>query len=275
MHVSLFAIGFYWLATFALIQGLHASVTASADPAQRNPANLASRIWPFLAIIAISVHAFVHGIVIKELGGADLHFFSALSLVSLGMAILTLLFARDGKMASAGIFVFPVASVALLACEIAGHPKASPIIDWQLQLHAWIALLSYATLAFAALFAVMLWLQERALQRRQWSHALRSLPPLVTLETMLFRTIKAGFILLTLTLITGIVFVSNLFEQHLAHKTFFSIISWLTFAALLFGRMRYGWRGAKAVRWTLIAFAFLALSFFGVMYATEFVFGSR
>ena len=272
MHISFFAIGFYWLATFALIQGLHglsAGPAAAADSANR----FSRRVWPWLALLAILIHATAHGVVMRELGAPDMHFFAAISLVSLGMAGMTLLFARDGKMASAGVVIFPLASLAVLVYELAGHPRATQISDWKLQLHAWIALLAYAALAFGALFAVMLWLQERALRQRRWPHILRSLPPLVTLETMLFRTLIVGFGLLTLTLLSGILFVNDLFEQHLAHKTILSIISWILFAGLLFGRYRYGWRGSRAVRWTLIAFATLALSFFGVMYAMEFVFG--
>ena len=65
----------------------------------------------------------------------------------------------------------------------------------------------------------MLWLQERALRRREFHGWLRALPPLVELETLLFRTIAVGFVLLTATLLTGVLFVENLFAQHLVHKT--------------------------------------------------------
>src|SRR3546814_18128173 len=87
------------------------------------------------------------------------------------------------------------------------------------QLHAWCALLAYVTLAVAALLAIMLWLQERALRRRDFHAWLRVLPPLTELEILLFRTITAGFVLLTATLLTGVLFVDDLFAQHLVHKT--------------------------------------------------------
>src|SRR3546814_9686817 len=87
------------------------------------------------------------------------------------------------------------------------------------QLHALGALLAYATLAVAALLAIMLWLQERALRRRDFHAWLRVLSPLTELEILLFRTITAGFVLLTATLLTGVLFVDDLFAQHLVHKT--------------------------------------------------------
>ena len=115
----------------------------------------------------------------------------------------------------------------------------------------------------------MLWAQERALRRREFHGWLRALPPLTELETLLFRTIAVGFVLLTATLLTGILFVENLFEQHLVQKTVLSVLSWLLFGGLLLGRWRYGWRGTTAVRWTLAAMILLVLGFFGTKFLLE------
>ena len=95
--------------------------------------------------------------------------------------------------------------------------------------------------------------------------------PLVELETLLFRTIAVGFVLLTMTLLTGLLFVQDLLSQHLVHKTVLSVLSWLTFGALLVGRRRYGWRGVKVVHWTLTAMALLVLAFFGSKFVLELV----
>ena len=90
---------------------------------------------------------------------------------------------------------------------------------------------------------------------------------------MLFRTIAVGFILLTLTLLTGVLFVEDFLSQHLVHKTVLSVLSWLVFGGLLLGRWRYGWRGVRAVHWTLTAMALLLLSFFGSKFVLELVLG--
>jgi ABC-type uncharacterized transport system permease subunit len=224
--------------------------------------------WLIPALPAVVLHAATHAMTWRVAGGADLHFFSALSLVGLGMALMTTAYGATGRMAALGVVVFPIAAATLLGYASYGH-AGTVALDWRLQAHAWCALLAYATLAIAALLAITLWLQERALRRREFRGWLRALPPLVELESLLFRTISVGFILLTATLLTGVLFVENLFAQHLVHKTVLSVLSWLAFGALLLGRWRRGWRGVTAVRWTLTAMALLILAFFGSKFVLE------
>ena len=229
-------------------------------------------IW-LLPLAAVVLHATSHAVAWRGIGGADLHFFSALSLVALGMAVLTTLYGASGRMGALGIVVYPIAAAAMLGYASQAHVATA--LDWRLQLHAWCALLAYATLAIAALLAIMLWLQERALRRREFHGWLRALPPLVELESLLFRTILVGFVLLSATLLTGVLFVENLLAQHLVHKTVLSALSWLAFGALLLGRWRLGWRGATAVRWTLVAMALLVLAFFGSKFVLELLLAPR
>ena len=75
--------------------------------------------------------------------------------------------------------------------------------------------------------------------------------------------IGVGFILLSVSLITGFIYLEDMFAQHLVHKTVLSIVAWIAFAVLLWGRYRFGWRGRKAIRWTLVGFAVLMLAYFG------------
>ncbi|MDR1074824.1 MAG: cytochrome c biogenesis protein CcsA [Xanthomonadaceae bacterium] len=230
-----------------------------------------NRSWQIPAAAATTLHIVYHfWIAWKTPGGVDLHFFSALSLISAAIAAMTTIVGARGRMAALGVVVFPLAAITLGIYHLHGHAP-SPQLDWRLQLHAWLALLAYATLGIAALLAVMLWAQERALRQHHFHHWLRALPPLTELESLLFHTILAGFILLTLTLLTGMLFVEDLFDQHLVHKTVLSVMSWLVFGGLLIGRWRYGWRGAKAVRWTLTAMLLLVLAFFGSKFVLELV----
>ena len=228
------------------------------------------RGWLIPAAAGVLAHGGYHVAAWRSAGGADMHFFATLSLVGLGMALLTTLFAAGGRMRALGVVVFPLAAAMLAAYAAYGH-KAPELHDWRLQLHAWCALLAYSTLAIAALLALMLWAQERALRRREFHGWLRALPPLTELESLLFRTIAVGFVLLSATLLTGVLFVHDLFAQHLLHKTVLSVLSWLAFGALLLGRWRRGWRGATAVRWTLAAMALLLLAFFGSQFVLELV----
>lgn len=226
--------------------------------------------WGALAAGALLLHALYHVLTWREVGGADMHFFSALSLVGLGMGTLTLAVGLRGRLGALGVIVFPLSALALVIYAYMPH-RSHASLDWRLQLHAWFALLAYATLAVAALLAALLWMQERALRRREFHEWLRALPPLTALESLLFRTIGAGFVLLSATLLTGILFVHDFFAQHLIHKSVLSILSWLVFGALLIGRWRYGWRGARAIGWTLTAMALLVLAFFGSKFVLELV----
>ena len=255
--LALTAIAAYLLATALLLADLRRA---------------ARERWTWLAAAWVGAlrHAGVHVLAWRASGGTDMHFFAALSLVGLGMATLTALFAANARMAALGIVVYPLAALVLGGYALYGHRLAEPL-DWRLQLHAWCALLSYATLAIAALLAVMSWLQERALRRHQFRPWLQSLPPLTELESLLFRTVAAGFVLLSATLLTGVLFVEDLFAQHLVHKTVLSVLSWLVFGGLLLGRWRRGWRGRTAVRWVLVAMVLLVLAFFGSKAVLELV----
>jgi ABC-type uncharacterized transport system permease subunit len=238
---------------------------------ERAGRDTASRGWLLPADAAVLLHGLTHYLAWRQSGVTDLHFFAAMSLVGLGMAALTALVGASGRMRALGVVVFPLSAVVLLAYRLYGHATQPEPLDWRLLLHAWLALLAYATLALAAVLAIFLWLQERALRRREFHAWLRALPPLTELETLLFRTIAVGFVLLTTTLLTGVLFVENLLAQHLVHKTVLSLLSWLAFGALLLGRWRRGWRGAIAVRWTLAAMALLVLAFFGSKFVLELV----
>lgn len=172
-------------------------------------------------------------------------------------------------------FVLPPAALALLM-EWAwpeNHPVtyAEPLF----RLHLVIAFVAYSLLTFAALHALLMALAERTLHRKPTLLRLPDFPPLISMERLLFQIVGAGFVLLTLTVLSGIVFSEQLFHQvfKLNHKTIFAILSWLIFAALLVGRWKYGWRGRTAVRWTLSGFTVLLLAYVGSKFVLEILLG--
>jgi ABC-type uncharacterized transport system permease subunit len=151
----------------------------------------------------------------------------------------------------------------------------SPAFGW----HVAVAVLAYSTLTIAAFHAVLMALQEARLHARGgassgWlAGALDQLPALLTMEKLLFRVIWIGFILLSLTVLSGVVFSEQLFGRALRfdHKSVFALLSWLLFAALLAGRRYQGWRGKTALRFTLAGFATLALAYVGSRFVLEVV----
>jgi len=150
----------------------------------------------------------------------------------------------------------------------------SPLFGW----HIAIATLAYSTLTIAAFHAVLMALQESRLHTRReragfFGAALDQLPALLTMEKLLFRMIGFGFALLSLTVLSGIVFSEQLFGQALKwdHKSVFTLMSWLLFAALLAGRRFRGWRGKTALTFTLAGFATLLLAYVGSRFVFEVV----
>ncbi len=258
LHVlALFAIVLY----LAAAAGLARPLLGGGQPLNRLALALAGSAVLIHAGILLGMHR----------GALDLHFFAALSLVAFVVSALTLLVNASRPVAALGVIVFPLTAALLAVDGFLAPPTLPQPMDWQIKLHVTVALLAFGVLSIAAVLAILLALQERALRHRQFGRWLRALPPLTLTETLLFRLISAGFVLLTLTLLTGVLFVDNLFGQHLAHKTVLSIGAWLVFGVLLYGRWRHGWRGTRAVNLTLIGMAVLVLAFFGSKFVLELI----
>ena len=161
----------------------------------------------------------------------------------------------------------------------------------EFRLHLVMAVLAYSLFTIAMLHAVLMAIVERRLHHSRGGRGaaggiagdgaamlggpLGALPPLLTLERLLFRMISVAFVLLTLTLATGIAFSETLFGRPLRfdHKTLFALLSWATFALLLAGRHLYGWRGRTALRWTLSGFVLLLLAYVGSRFVLEVLLG--
>lgn len=232
----------------------------------RQPLN---RLALALAGMAVVVHM---GILLGAHRGAlDLHFFAALSLVACVVAALTLLVHLSRSVAALGVIVFPLTALLLALDSFVAPPTVPMQMDWPIKLHVTLALLAFSVLFIAAILALLLATQERALRVRNFGNWLHALPPLTRTEGLMFRLIGVGFALLTLALLSGALFIENIRSQHLIHTTVLSVLAWLVFGTLLHGRWRYGWRGTRAVHLTLIGMAVLALAFFGSKFVLELV----
>ena len=166
-----------------------------------------------------------------------------------------------------------------------GIPTPAYTTSLEFRIHLALGMAAYSLFTIAAIHALLMALQERQLHRRDSNNngeqgadlarlfSLLTLPPLLTMEALLFRIISAGFVLLSLTLLTGVVFSETLFGQALQfnHKTLFALLSWLIFGGLLTGRWLRGWRGRQALRWTLAGFIALLLAYVGSRFVLEVV----
>lgn len=224
-------------------------------------------------IAALAAHAAL--LFVPTLAGAPLstNFFSALSLVAWAMA--TVMTVANGRSRARVLLamIWPIALLSAAAGALAPQSPAGSASGWQIRLHVVIALSAYALLSIAALQALAVSWQERSLRRKQLSLTLRALPPLSAMEELLFQYIVAGFALLTLTVLSGALFIEDWMAQHLVHKTVLTLLAWVVFGMLVFGRWRFGWRGRTAVNWTLAGMGVLLLAFFGSKLVLELVLG--
>ncbi len=176
------------------------------------------------------------------------------------------------RMEGLQIFGFPLAATCVILPLLLPSPHLQTQTDTlAFRAHFIMAMLAYSLFTLAALHALLMTAAERNLHRGRLPPLLAGLPPLLTMEALLFRLIHIAFLLLTATLLSGIFFSEALFGKAMSfdHKTVFAFISWLIFAALLLGRHRRGWRGRLALRWTLAGFAALLLAYVGSHFVVE------
>ena len=223
-------------------------------------------------LLSLTLHAWVlyHGIFTSS--GVDIGFFNIFSLVGWLVALLLLTSALRQPIECLGIIVMPFTALALLLEQITNqHHYLSQDFTAGLEFHILISILAYSLLSVAMVQALLLHIQDAHLHNKHPGGFIRTLPPLQTMEAMLFRMIGLGFIILSISLLSGILFLDDMFAQHLVHKTLLSIIAWLLFATLLWGRWQFGWRGRTAIRWAVSGFIALMLAYFGSKFVIELV----
>ncbi|VAX06247.1 Inner membrane protein YpjD [hydrothermal vent metagenome] len=224
----------------------------------------ARRVGIALGLAGVALHSIVLYQTMVTDSGLNLGVFIAASLAAWIIVLALMLSAISKPIENLGIVLLPLAALAMaLELLFPSNLIFDASAPWGLRLHAVVSLMAYSLFTMAAVQAILLAIQDRHLHNRHPGGFIRSLPPLQTMEALLFEMIIIGFILLSIGLFSGFMFLENMFAQHLVHKTILSIVSWLVFSILLWGRLQFGWRGRTAIRWTLSGFVVLALAYFG------------
>lgn len=237
------------------------------------PLTHGERIWLLAALVA-------HGLSLslEIFPGEGMHFSFSIAVSMILWLAIALYWIESfyARMEGLQMIGLPAAAVAVILPTIfpAQHLLANAD-SVQFRAHFLMAMLAYSLFTLAALHAVLMAVAEKRLHRGRLTPLLASLPPLLTMETLLFRLIHIAFVLLTMTLASGILFSESLFGKAMAlnHKTVFAILSWFIFAHLLAGRHLRGWRGRKALRWTLAGFGALLLAYVGSRFVVEVILG--
>lgn len=226
----------------------------------------------YATAVAVIFHAFMLHSIIFTAQGIDISFFSALTFTAWLMATLLVIASFSLPIGCLGLLVYPFALVTIILRAISDQQHIlTGLLAPGLQTHILFSLLAYSLLSIAVAQALLLYVQDKYLHNKHPSGFLHSLPSLETMETLLFRIIGLGVIALSISLLSGFIYLDNMFAQHLAHKTILSIIAWTIFVILLWGHYKFGWRGKIAIKWSLAGFILLMLAYFGSKFVFEFV----
>ena len=187
------------------------------------------------------------------------------------IAILLFLSSISKPVHALGIIVYPLVALTLIFSLVFPDADAQQPTHISLGLasHIFLSITAYALLALAVCQSVLLKIQEKHLHAREINGFINKLPPLQTMERLLFQSLRIGFYLLTLSLATGFIFIDDFFAQHLIHKTTLSIVAWIVFAVLILGHKLFGWRGKQAIVSIQAGFGILVLAYFGSKFVLE------
>jgi ABC-type uncharacterized transport system permease subunit len=224
-----------------------------------------------LGLGAVVLHAAILYVGLRLDTGLNFALTGVFSLVAWAVAVLFLLAALTRPVENLGILILPLAGLTILIEWLWPGEVLLPESSPRQAAHIVISLLAYSLLCLASVQGLLLMWQERELRQKHPGGFIRALPPMQTMETLMFQMIGVGFVLLTLTLISGIFFSEEVFGRplKLTHHIVLSLVAWGVFATLLAGRQLYGWRGRTAIRLTLTGFTLLVLGYFGTKFVLE------
>lgn len=224
--------------------------------------------------LAIAAHMWSASDLMFTESGVQLGFFQVASVFFAAMNIIVMLSALRKPTENLFLILLPFTCLALaLSAMVFTRSPVVSDLSYPMVAHILLSIVAYSLLTLATLQALLLNYQNSRLKSHHVKSVIGVFPPLQTMESLLFDLVWAGFILLTMSIGTGVIFIEDLFAQQLSHKTVFSLFSWLLYAVLLAGRHALGWRGKIATRWVIAGFVMLMLAYFGSKFVIEIVMG--
>ncbi len=224
-------------------------------------------------VLAVIAHGISASGIIRTDSGYHFGVVEISTLIAVSISILVLLSSIRKPLDNLFLGLFPLAIITIIVSLSINSRFPPTSLSTGVASHVLISILAYSFFTIAAVQAGFLAYQDYQLKHGHAGGFVRRLPPLQDMEIFLFELLWAGQLLLSLGIIAGAIFVEDFLGQDgIAHKTFFSLLAWIVFSVLLWGRHQLGWRGGTAIRWTLSGFGLLLLGFYGSKFALEYVF---
>lgn len=205
-------------------------------------------------------------------GQLNFSLFNSASLTAGSIVLFVVFWSIKKPLQSIFLVVYPVAAACIVATLVfGGHTLSFTPTSSGIFTHIVLSILAYSVFSIAATQAILIYLQNNNLKKKNNTILIRNLPPLLTMENLLFQMLWSGVFILVAAIITGIIFIEDIFAQHLAHKTLLSFVALGVFSILLRGRVKYGWRGTTASKFTLWGCGLLVAAFFGSKFVLEWI----
>jgi ABC-type uncharacterized transport system permease subunit len=260
MLMDAICFAFYMLATGIIVTGMFQA---------RGPNKLAAIIS---VLVAMGLHIIIlrSGILIEPGMGQNMSMLNVASLVGWIISVTMLLasFKLPNTILLPVVYSF-TGLIVLLSGLIPSAHVIQLSVKPSLLIHIGLALFAYACLAIASLYAVQLSYINFRLKEKNASLLHSSLPPLMAVENILFKLLLVGTVLLTLSLVSGFMYLDNMFGKEQLHKTVLSLLAWGLYCVILMGHSLFGWRGKPVIWSTIIGGVLLTLAYFGSRFVRE------
>lgn len=225
-----------------------------------------------IAGVAALLHAASAWLAIATPDGVDFSLFVVGSLVAVVLVAALLLVSLAQPLHNLYLLMLPLAALAIVGSLLLGGTTGRRAqVDIGLVAHAVVAVAAYSVLALAAFQSLLYLVLDRRLRHHEAIGAATGLPPLQTMESMLFVLLWTGLALLTGAIVTALAFLDDVLAPHLVQHTTLATASWFLYVVLLGGHFLFGWRGRTTTLLALVAFAVLALAYFGGKFVVEFL----
>lgn len=224
----------------------------------------------YFGILAWLLHASICFISLIDDNGWKLNIVNSILLVSWLSVMVVFIFKINSQWVKIPLVFFVLSSFLLLDNNPALTYHHYKEFSWQLDLHISLSMLAYSVLSVATLYAVSLWVHIKKIKNSNFN-AGSGMISLMDEENKLFHIIFLGWLILTTSLISGVIFINNFMQQHLGHKVVFSLLAWLIFGLLILGRTTNGWRGEKLITLTITGMTLLAIGYLGSKIVLEWI----
>ena len=234
-------------------------------------ASTKTTILPWVTLAAMACHGIACVNALIGENGLSLTLIGVSNLVAVVMVLVVAVSSTKLPVNNIFLLLFPISIFNLLCLNLIGPGNIVPLELSTTQVaHILISISAYTALMTAALQSILLALQESRLKKPSKGF-FGLLPALETMEHLLLSMLWIGLALLSLSIVTGLIFLEDMISQRLTHHTVLTSLSWLVYAGFLVGHHIFGWRGVTAVRWNLAAFTLLVLGYFGSKFVLEYL----